>query len=153
MLFKIVFVVLNGKPEFQLNQITALVWKHTSILCSALCTTDIRKHKELIEQYDRATGQYVVTIVEKRAGEFTTFLQTAFLQSCLSDKKTHMEEVNEVCDGVMASLGIFFEVFSWFYCWCFAWRTETDPVTSNKMTTWRYNVAIVISRLPVRLMV
>jgi adenylate cyclase 9 len=27
---------------------------------------DIRKHKELIEQYDRATGQYVVTSVEKR---------------------------------------------------------------------------------------
>jgi len=27
---------------------------------------DIRKHKELIEQYDRTTGQYVVTSVEKR---------------------------------------------------------------------------------------
>jgi len=35
---------------------------------NVLCAADIRKHKELIEQYDRATGQYVVTIVEKRAG-------------------------------------------------------------------------------------
>jgi len=32
-----------------------------------LCAADIRKHKELIEEYNRATGQYVVTIVEKRA--------------------------------------------------------------------------------------
>jgi len=34
-----------------------------------LCAADIRKHKELIEQYDRESGQYIVSIVEKRAGE------------------------------------------------------------------------------------
>jgi len=51
-----------------------------------LCTADIRKHKELIEQYDRATGQYVVTIVEKRAGEFCLavplFLDDEFVELC-----------------------------------------------------------------------
>jgi len=41
----------------------------------AFCIVDIRKHKELIEEYNRATGQYVITIVEKRAdGELPSFL-------------------------------------------------------------------------------
>lgn len=46
-----------------------------------LCTADIRKHKELIEQYDRESGQYVVTIVEKRAGELPLHCVAVFAVS------------------------------------------------------------------------
>lgn len=62
------------------------------------CAADIRKHKELIEQYDRATGQYVVTIVEKRAREFHLSLPS-FLDSEYTMKYTKEMDmlVNCVC--------------------------------------------------------
>ena len=73
---------------------------------AAFCAADIRKHKELIEEYDRKTGQYVITIVEKRAGKFS-FRITSFLHDQLVLGYTYEKsEVIELWDKVFYVLDI-----------------------------------------------
>lgn len=93
---------------------------------SVLCAADIRKHKELIEQYDRATGQYVVTIVEKqkraeRPGEF--LIQSV---SCINMHKIRVTVLGQILAVWTQNFGdCSVEVFSYFICRCLCFFCTT----------------------------